>query len=64
MPRGGGARSRKNPLARYELGKALVAKGECADARKEMDRFRALPEVKAEAKEHADAIVKACRKAP
>ena len=53
----------RNPLALYELGKALVANGDCADARKELARFRALPNVKPEAKAQADAIAKSCGKA-
>ena len=52
----------RNPLARYELGKALVAKGDCAGARREMDRFRGLPGVKPEAKTRADEIAKSCGK--
>ena len=44
--------------------RTLVPEGGMTSFRKEMDRFRALPEVKPEAKEHADAIVKACKRAP
>ena len=49
-----------NPLARYELGKALVAKGDCAGAQAELAKFRALPGVKPEAKAQADIIAKSC----
>ena len=49
-----------NPLARYELLKALVAKGDCAAAQAELAKFRALPAVKPEAKAQADAIAKSC----
>jgi protein O-GlcNAc transferase len=53
----------KNPLAHYELGKALVAKGDCAEARKVLARFRALPEIKPEAKTQADKIAESCGRA-
>ncbi len=49
-----------NPLAHYELGKALVANGDCSAANAELARFRALPGVKPEAKAQADAIAKSC----
>ena len=49
-----------NPLARYELVKALVAKGDCAAAQAELAKFRGLPGVKPEAKAQADAIAKSC----
>jgi cytochrome c-type biogenesis protein CcmH/NrfG len=49
-----------NPLARYELGKALVANGDCAAASAELARFRALPGVKPEAKAQSEAIAKSC----
>jgi tetratricopeptide (TPR) repeat protein len=51
----------KNALARYELVKSLVAKGDCGAAKSEAGKFKALPGIKPEAKQQADAIVAACR---
>ena len=50
----------KNPLAHYELVKALVAKGDCAGAKKALGSFEALPGLKPEAKQQAEAIVGSC----
>ena len=47
-------------LARYELGKVLVAKGDCAAAKGEFDKFAALAGVKPEAKAKAQEILKTC----
>ena len=44
----------------YELGKALVAQGDCKGARAELARFKALPGVKPEAAAQADAIAASC----
>jgi predicted Zn-dependent protease len=52
----------KNPLAHYELVKTLVAKGDCPGAKAALARFKALPGVKPEAKQQADAIVASCKK--
>jgi predicted Zn-dependent protease len=49
-----------NALARYELGKALVAKGDCAAAQAELAKFRGLPGVKPEARAQAEIIAKSC----
>jgi predicted Zn-dependent protease len=51
----------KNPLAHYELMKVLVAKGDCAEAKSELGRFKGLG-VKPEAQKQADAIVASCKK--
>ncbi len=51
----------KNPLAHYELMKALVAKGDCGAAKSANASFKALP-VKPEAKQQADAILATCKK--
>ena len=52
--------TRQNPLAHYELMKALVAKGDCAARPSgEAASFKALP-VKPEAKQQADAILATC----
>jgi predicted Zn-dependent protease len=51
----------KNPLAHYELMKALVAKGDCGGAKGANASFKALP-VKPEAKQQADAILATCKK--
>src|SRR4030095_15141020 len=45
----------KNPLAHYELMKALVAKGDCGGAKSANASFKALP-VKPEAKTQGDAL--------
>jgi cytochrome c-type biogenesis protein CcmH/NrfG len=50
----------QNALARYVLGKSLVARGDCASAKAELDRFAALPGVKPEAKQGAQALLAAC----
>jgi len=47
-------------FARYELGKALVAQGDCAAAGAELAKFRALPGVKPEAQARAEALAKLC----
>ena len=49
-----------NALARYELGKVLVAQGDCAAAKSELDKFAALDGVKPEAKVKAQEILKTC----
>jgi cytochrome c-type biogenesis protein CcmH/NrfG len=49
-----------SPLARYELGKVLVAHGDCAAASSELDKFAALAGVKPEAKAKAQEILKSC----
>jgi len=49
-----------NPMARYVLGKSLVARGACTDAKTELDRFAALPAVKPEAKAGASSLLAAC----
>jgi cytochrome c-type biogenesis protein CcmH/NrfG len=49
-----------NALARYELGKVLVAHGDCAAAGSELDKFAALAGVKPEAKAKAQEILKTC----
>ena len=49
-----------NPLARYELVKALVAQGDCKAARAELARFKALPGIKPEAAAQADGIAASC----
>jgi tetratricopeptide (TPR) repeat protein len=51
----------KDPLALYEFMKVLVAKGDCADAKSELARFKGLG-VKPEAQKQADAIVATCKK--
>ena len=51
----------KNPLAHYELTKALVAKGDCGGAKAALAQFEALPGVKPEAKKQAEAIAASCR---
>ena len=51
----------KNALARYELVKSLVAKGDCGGAKSEAGKFKALPGIKPEAKQQVDAIVATCR---
>jgi hypothetical protein len=50
----------RNPLARYELIKALSAEGDCAGARQELARFSSLAGVKPEATADASAIARAC----
>jgi cytochrome c-type biogenesis protein CcmH/NrfG len=47
-------------LARYELAKVLVANGDCAAAKVEVDKFAGLAGVKPEAKAKAQEIVKSC----
>ena len=49
-----------DPLGRYMLTKSLVAQGQCAAARAELDRFVALPGVKPQAKEGARALLASC----
>jgi cytochrome c-type biogenesis protein CcmH/NrfG len=49
-----------NALARYELGKILVAHGDCAAAQIEIDKFAGLAGVKPEAKAKAQEILKTC----
>ena len=49
-----------NALARYELGKVLVAHGDCAAANSELDKFTALAGVKPDAKAKAQEILKTC----
>jgi Flp pilus assembly protein TadD len=48
-------------LARYMLGKSLVAAGQCGAARTELDRFAALPTVKPEARQGAAALLASCK---
>jgi Flp pilus assembly protein TadD len=50
----------RNPLARYELVKALAAHGDCSGAHQELERFRGLAGVKPEAKAEAGAMADAC----
>jgi cytochrome c-type biogenesis protein CcmH/NrfG len=50
-----------NALARYMLGKTLVARGECAAAKAEIGRFLSLASVKAEAKSGAEALLATCK---
>jgi cytochrome c-type biogenesis protein CcmH/NrfG len=49
-----------NALARYELGKVLVAHGDCAAAKGELDKFAALAGVKPDAKAKAQEILRSC----
>jgi cytochrome c-type biogenesis protein CcmH/NrfG len=49
-----------SPLARYMLGKSLVARGDCAAAKTEVDRFLALPAVKPDAKAGARKLLESC----
>ena len=50
-----------NALARYMLGKTLVARGECPAAKTELGRFLSLASVKAEAKAGAEALLATCK---
>src|SRR5205814_4331629 len=50
----------ENALARWMLGKSLVAQGQCAAARTELEKFAALPSVKPEAKEGARSLLASC----
>jgi len=47
-------------LPRYELAKVLVAHGDCAAAKSEVDKFAGLAGVKPEAKAKAQEILKSC----
>jgi tetratricopeptide (TPR) repeat protein len=47
-------------MARWMLSKSLVAQGQCAGARTEVDKFSALPTVKPEAKEQARTLLASC----
>jgi tetratricopeptide (TPR) repeat protein len=51
----------QNALARYMLAKALVARGDCAGAKREVAAFSALSTVKPEAKAGAEALLGSCK---
>src|SRR6185436_2741899 len=52
----------ESAMSRWMLGKSLVAQGQCAAAKTELDKFAALPTVKAEAKEGAKSLLASCTK--
>jgi Flp pilus assembly protein TadD len=52
-----------NPLARYTLGKILVAQAKCRDAKMELGRFVTLPGVTPRQKAEVEAMVEGCVRA-
>jgi hypothetical protein len=47
-------------MARWLLGKSLVAQGQCAAAKTELDKFASLPSVKPDAREGAKSLLATC----
>jgi cytochrome c-type biogenesis protein CcmH/NrfG len=49
-----------NAMARWVLSKSLVAQGQCAAAKSELEKFSAIPTVKPEAKAGAKQLLDSC----
>ena len=50
----------ENPMARWVLGKSLVAQGQCTAAKTELEKFSAIPTIKPEAREGAKQLLGSC----